>query len=68
MIDEGVYAEKLSGVGTVNVVGTNIGDYTFYGNSTVMYVLATDVQNIGSHAFANNSMLITVTVCGNTNI
>ena len=66
LIDDSIYRERLSGVGTINVINTNVGDYAFYGNSTVLNILTTGVQTIGKYAFANNSALLAVTVYGNT--
>ncbi len=68
LVDNSIYREKLSGIGTVNVTDTNIGEYAFYGNSTVKNVNIVGVKTVGKYAFSNNSKCQYVTITGNTNI
>ena len=65
LVDNDVYREKLSGVGTVNIVSTNIGSYAFYKNPTVTNVYLTGMTSIGEYAFSTNTGLQTVKIEGN---
>ena len=68
LVDNEIYREKLSGVGTVKVTNTNIGEYAFYGNTTIQTVITTDVDTIFDYAFSHNSALQKVEIVGDTDI
>ena len=68
LVDDSIYREKLSGVGTVNVKNTNVGEYAFYGNSSLIAVNISGEVQIGDYAFAENTQLQDVNIVGETDI
>lgn len=68
LVDDSIYREKLSGVGTVNVKNTNVGEYAFYGNSSLIAVNISGEVQIGDYAFAENTQLQDVNIVGKTDI
>ena len=68
LIDDNIYRGKLSGVGTVNINNTCIGEYAFADNIELNYITINGETDIGDYAFSNDVGLLEMTLIGNSNI